>query len=37
MEPSDESYIDEAEGSGSEEGSEDENEDVEEDVEETRR
>jgi hypothetical protein len=30
-EPSDESYIDEAKGSGSEEGSEDENEDVEED------
>jgi hypothetical protein len=30
-EPSDESYIDEAEGSGNEEGSEDENKDVEED------
>jgi hypothetical protein len=32
MEPSDESYINEAKGSGSEEGSEDENEDVEENV-----
>jgi hypothetical protein len=33
-EPSDESYVNEAKGSGSEEGSEDENKDVEEDVDE---